>query len=59
MRAEYLARHAGGATHSTSAAVNAGLDIDMPDNGWFSQRSIHGELDKCIAAPVCASFIDW
>jgi beta-glucosidase-like glycosyl hydrolase len=32
-----------GATHSTSQAINAGLDIDMPDNSWFSQKSIGGE----------------
>ena len=39
----YTAQSDWGATHSTSAAINAGLDIDMPDNTWFNQKSIHGE----------------
>ncbi len=33
-----------GATHSTSAAINAGLDIDMPDNKYFNQASIKAAI---------------
>lgn len=33
-----------GATHSVSPAINAGLDIDMPDNGHFSNKSINAAL---------------
>ena len=29
-----------GATHSTAAAINAGLDIDMPSPAWFSERLV-------------------
>jgi beta-glucosidase len=34
-----------GATHSVSDAINAGLDIDMPDNHYFSNTSIHAALE--------------
>jgi beta-glucosidase len=33
-----------GATHSTAAAINAGLDIDMPNNQFFSQELIQAQL---------------
>lgn len=33
-----------GATHSTSPAINAGLDIDMPDNSHFSQATIKAAI---------------
>ena len=44
-----------GATHSTSQAINAGLDIDMPDNSWFSQKSIRGEYSwqHLVLCPFC------
>ena len=33
-----------GATHSTSEAINAGLDIDMPNNQYFNQKSIRAAI---------------
>jgi len=33
-----------GATHSTSPAINAGLDIDMPDPRYFNQDTIKAGL---------------
>ena len=33
-----------GATHSVSPAINAGLDIDMPDGGHYNQQSINAAL---------------
>eukprot|EP00935_MAST-01C_sp_MAST-1C-sp1_P000813 g813.t1 len=34
-----------GATHSTSAAINAGLDVQMPDGTHFSEENIQAALD--------------
>ena len=33
-----------GATHSTSKAINAGLDIDMPSPKWFSEELIQAAI---------------
>ena len=33
-----------GATHSVSPAINAGLDIDMPDGHYYNQQSITAAL---------------
>jgi beta-glucosidase-like glycosyl hydrolase len=30
--------------HSTSEAINAGLDIDMPNGGYFNQQTIHAAI---------------
>ncbi len=35
-----------GATHSTSAAINAGLDIDMPDPKFFSEDLIKAAISS-------------
>lgn len=34
-----------GATHSTADAINAGLDIQMPDSSHFNQKNIQAALD--------------
>lgn len=33
-----------GATHSTSPAINAGLDIDMPDPAYFSEELVEAAI---------------
>jgi hypothetical protein len=34
-----------GATHSTSQAINSGLDVQMPDDSHFSEVKIQAALD--------------